>query len=129
MRRRSSTLGSPTRSTTRSRREGNGRPKGPPLFGRNGSTVPLKFEVFAGSTELTDIAVVNQPLRATGVACGGGTADDIELIATGGTTLRYDTSGGQFIYNWQTPRQIGACYLVTVSMIDGSSRSAYFKLK
>ena len=47
----------------------------------------------------------------------------------GGTSLRYDTSGGQFIYNWQTPRRVGACYLVTVSMIDGSSLSAYFKLR
>ena len=96
---------------------------------KNGSTVPLKFEVFAGSTELTDIAVVNQPLRATGVACAGGSTDDIELLTTGGTSLRYDTTGGQFIYNWQTPKKSGACYLVTVSMIDGSSLSAYFRLK
>jgi hypothetical protein len=96
---------------------------------KNGSTVPLKFEVFAGSTELTSTAVINQPLRATGVTCGLGTADDIELTATGGTSLRYDTSGGQFIYNWQTPKKVGACYLVTVSMTDGSSLSAYFKLK
>ena len=96
---------------------------------KNGSTVPLKFEVFAGSTELTSTAVINQPLKATGVTCGLGTADDIELTATGGTSLRYDTSGGQFIYNWQTPKKAGACYLVTVSMTDGSSLSAYFKLK
>jgi hypothetical protein len=96
---------------------------------KNGSTVPLKFEVFAGSTELTSIAVVNQPLKAVGVPCGLGTADDIELTATGGTSLRYDTTGGQFIYNWQTPKKVGSCYLVTVSMIDGSSLSAYFKLK
>jgi hypothetical protein len=96
---------------------------------KNGSTVPLKFEVFAGATELTDIAVINQPLKATGVTCAGGTADDIELLATGATSLRYDTTGGQFIYNWQTPKNAGACYLVTVSMIDGSSLSAYFRLK
>jgi hypothetical protein len=96
---------------------------------KNGSTVPLKFEVFAGSTELTDVAAVNQPLKATGVTCASGTADDIELVATGGTVLRYDTTGGQFVYNWQTPKKVGACYLVTVSMIDGSSLSAYFKLK
>jgi hypothetical protein len=96
---------------------------------KNGSTVPLKFEVFAGSTELTDIAIVNQPLKATGVTCDSGTADDIELTATGGTSLRYDTTGGQFIYNWQTPKKAGSCYLVTVSMTDGSSLSAYFKLK
>jgi hypothetical protein len=96
---------------------------------RNGSTVPLKFELFAGSTELTNTSYVVQPLRAVGVACGTGTADDIELTATGGTSLRYDTTGGQFIYNWQTPRIAGACYKVTVSFIDGSSLSAYFKLK
>ena len=96
---------------------------------KNGSTVPLKFEVFAGSTELTDIAAVIQPLRATGVSCLFGTADDIELLSSGSTSLRYDTSGGQFIYNWQTPKKVGACYRVTVSMIDGASLSAYFKLK
>jgi hypothetical protein len=96
---------------------------------KNGSTVPLKFELFAGSTELTATAAVVQPLKATGVACDSGTADDIELMATGGTALRYDTTGGQFIYNWQTPKKAGACYLVTVSMIDGTSLSAYFKLK
>jgi hypothetical protein len=64
-----------------------------------------------------------------GVTCGNGTADDIELTATGGTSLRYDATGGQFIYNWQTPRTAGACYKVTVSFTDGSSLSAYFKLK
>jgi hypothetical protein len=96
---------------------------------KNGSTVPLKFEVFAGFTELTDTAVVNQPLKATGVTCAGGTTDDIELVSTGGTSLRYDTTGGQFTYNWQTPKKSGACYLVAVSMIDGSSLSAYFRLK
>jgi hypothetical protein len=55
--------------------------------------------------------------------------DDIELTATGGTSLRYDMVGSQFIFNWQTPKKVGSCYLVTVSMIDGSSLSAYFKLK
>jgi hypothetical protein len=96
---------------------------------KNGSTVPLKFEVFAGSTELTSIAAVNQPLKATGLDCLAGNSDEIELTATGGTSLRYDTTGGQFIYNWQTPKKMGACYLVTVSMIDGSSLSSYFELK
>jgi Bacterial Ig-like domain/Thrombospondin type 3 repeat len=96
---------------------------------KNGSTVPLKFQVFAGTTELTDTSVVNQPLTAVGVTCSGGTADDIELLATGGTVLRYDGTAHQFIYNWQTPRKAGACYKVTVSTLDGSALSAYFQLK
>ena len=91
--------------------------------------MPLKFEVFAGSTELTSTAVVNQPLKATQVTCTGGTEDTIELTATGGTALRYDTTAGQFIYNWQTPKLAGTCYIVTVTTLDGSYISTNFKLK
>jgi len=96
---------------------------------KNGATVPLKFEVFAGSTELIDPSIVNQPLKATQTPCSGGLTDEIELLATGGTSLRYDAVGGQFIYNWQTPKKPGYCYVVTVTTADGSSISANFKLK
>jgi hypothetical protein len=96
---------------------------------KNGSTVPLKFEVFAGSNELTNTSIVNQPLTATQTLCTGGPTDDIELTATGATSLRYDTTSGQFIYNWQTPRKPGFCYVVTVKLEDGTSISANFKLK
>ena len=57
------------------------------------------------------------------------TVDTIELLATGGTSLRYDTTGGQFIYNWKTPTGAGSCYKVTVTATDGSTITAYFKLK
>ena len=96
---------------------------------KNGSTVPLKFEIFAGSTELTDPAIVNQPLKATQALCSGGTTDEVELTATGATSLRYDTTDGQFIYNWKTPKKPGYCYVVTITMADGSTISANFKLK
>ena len=97
---------------------------------KGGSTVPFKFEVFAGTTELTDPAVVKQPLKAIKVTCGTDEpTDEIQLLATGGTALRYDAVSGQFIYNWQTPRQPGACYLVTVETQDGSKLTASFKLK
>ena len=97
---------------------------------KGGSTVPFKFELFAGSTELTSTSYVNQPLKATRINCeSGATEDIIELTATGSTSLRYDTTGGQYVYNWQTPKQAGACYSVTISAQDGSSQTAYFKLK
>ena len=95
---------------------------------KGGSTVPLKFEVFAGSTELTDTSIVSQ-LRATEVSCTGGQTDDVELVATGGTVLRYDTAAGQFVYNWQTPKKAGFCYVVTITLTDGSSLSAKFQLR
>jgi hypothetical protein len=95
---------------------------------KGGSTVPLKFEVFAGPTELTDVAVVDSFLVAP-ITCNGGTADAIEFTTTGGTSLRYDASEGQFIQNWQTPKKPGACYAVTMKTDDGSTLTAFFKLK
>jgi hypothetical protein len=95
---------------------------------KNGSTVPFKFEVFSGSTELTDTAIVTMSAKQVTCATGAPT-DDIEVVATGGTSLRYDTTGGQFIYNWQTPKKAGTCYAVTATTNDGSFLTALFKLK
>lgn len=98
---------------------------------KGGSTVPFKFEVFAGSTELTSTSVIKS-FTTTPTACPSGPSvneDEIEIITTGGTSLRYDTVAGQFIQNWQTPKSPGACYKVTMTTQDGSSLVAFFKLK
>ena len=97
---------------------------------KGGSTVPFKFEIFAGPTELTDTAYVKS-FAASKVSCPSGSAamDAIEFTTTGGTSLRYDPVAGQFINNWQTPKQPGICLTVTMTTQDGSSLSANFKLK
>ncbi|MFL6509899.1 MAG: PxKF domain-containing protein, partial [Nitrososphaera sp.] len=100
-----------------------------------GSTVAVKFEDFMGSTEITSTIVNNNPVGAFSakkVSCTGGTEDPIEqtVTATGGTALRYDTTSGQFVYNWQTPKTgVGACYDVTFTDQSGSALTAHFKLK
>ncbi len=97
---------------------------------KNGSTVPLKWEMFAGTTEITDVAQVKSVVPAT-VSCTAGPEDAVEEVLTtpGNTVLRYDVSGGQFIDNWQTPKKPGTCYKVTMTAQDGRSLIAYFKLK
>lgn len=97
---------------------------------KSGSVIPLKFEVFAGPAELSDTSAVKS-LTAALVACPAGTQNALEDTASvrSDTTLRYDTTAGQFIQKWQTPRQAGACYRVTVMTQDGSSLVAFFKLK
>jgi len=95
---------------------------------KGGSTVPLKFEVFAAN-ELTDISVVKN-FAVASITCGTLVLEDtIELVTTGGTSLRYDSSAGQFIQNWQTPKAANTCYKVTMTTNDGSKLSATFKLK
>lgn len=101
---------------------------------KNGSTVPVKFELFKGTTELTNTSAVTS-IKATPITCGslnGGPEDAIETTATGGTSLRYDATAGQFIYNWTTPKgasQVGKCYSLTMTAADSSTMTAYFKLK
>jgi hypothetical protein len=94
-----------------------------------GSTVPLKFELFSGSTELTSTSMV-AGFKVANVSCSTSAAsDEVELTTTGGTVLRYDTTGGQYIQNWQTPKTVGACLKATMTAVDGSTISALFKLK
>jgi hypothetical protein len=96
---------------------------------KNGSTVPLKFRVFDRTVERTDTAVVTA-FGAKQYTCGGTAPEDaVEMTTTGGTSLRYDTTGTQFIQNWQTPRSPGTCWVATATFVDGSKLSALFKLK
>jgi len=96
---------------------------------KGGSTVPLKFNIFANGVErkaLTDIqgfAIADVPCSSSGYTT------DIEFTTTGGTSLRYDTTAAQFIQNWQTPKPAGKCYQVRMTALDGSHLDAYFKSK
>ncbi len=97
-----------------------------------GSTVPLKFEVFGDrtvpSTEISDGSVV-KTLKQKLTSCDpSAPTDEVETTATGGTLLRYDSTAGQFIYNWKTPLQKG-CYTVTMTLLDDSTIQALFRLK
>ncbi|MEI7846526.1 MAG: PxKF domain-containing protein [Chloroflexota bacterium] len=96
---------------------------------KNGSTVPFKFEVFAGAPELTDIAYIKGFTYSQIICDTNAAVDEIETTATGGTSLRYDASAGQFVYNWKTPRSASNCYRVVMKTVDGSVLFAYFKLK
>jgi hypothetical protein len=100
---------------------------------KGGSTVPLKFEVFGdkavSSTEITSTSIVKS-FKTAKIACDNSSSEDaIEITSTGGTVLRYDTTAGQFIQNWQTPKNPGECHKVTLTLIDDSTIQALFKLK
>jgi hypothetical protein len=97
---------------------------------KGGSTVPLKFNLYetAGGRELTSVSDI-QGFSLITVACSAGAEDPADFVTTGGTELRYDTVGRQFIQNWQSPKRGGVCYRVTMTARDGSAISAFFKTK
>lgn len=94
---------------------------------KGGSTVPLKFNVAVNGVQKTDTAGLQFSL--TRVNCS--TSAPIAAAAftmTGGTALRYED--GQFIANWKTPTDAGACYVVKMTTTaDGGAISATFKIK
>jgi hypothetical protein len=96
---------------------------------KGGSTVPLKFEIFAGPTELANTNAIKS-FSTKAVTCPGADTpvDEIEFLTTGGTSLRYDTTAGQFIQNWATPKKVG-CHDVTMETQDGSKLVAHFRLR
>jgi hypothetical protein len=101
---------------------------------KGGSTVPLKFNIYAGTpgplTErksITDVMFGSVQVAEYNCATISGYESPTDVTNTGATSLRYDTS--QFIQNWQTPKPPNKCYQVRMTAIDGSHIDAYFKTK
>jgi hypothetical protein len=106
---------------------------------KGGSTVPMKFEVFQtlSGTELKSTSAINTWITSK-VNCTTMTSlgeDAIEQYVTGGTSLRWDTTGDFFILNWQAPKApVGTCYTVNVFANDGSANpattlTAFFRIR
>jgi hypothetical protein len=95
---------------------------------KGGSTVPFKFNVYVDGVEKTDTAGL--VFSASAVTCASpSSGTPIPFVTTGGTQLRYDTTGGHFVQNWKTPTAPG-CYVVQMTTsTDGLSLSALFKVK
>lgn len=96
---------------------------------RAGNTAQLKFEVFAGSTELSAAEVVagvdqQQISCDTGALIGGSSPAPKRR----GQPV-VDAVGGHVSIRWDSPSQPGTCWQVTVRTLDGSSLSALFKLR
>lgn len=94
-----------------------------------GSTVSLKFELFAGDQELTSTSAI-AGLRTVQHSCDpSAPVDEIETTVTGGTSLVYDAQSGRFQYNWKTTKGATGCLDVIIRSDDGSELKAQFRLK
>jgi len=94
---------------------------------KGGNSVPLKFRVFDGETEITDPAILT--FRMTQIPCTNEPVDAIEQVVSGATALKYDPVARQFIQTWRTPKQPGKCYTVSHWIGETQLVSAQFKLR
>jgi hypothetical protein len=98
---------------------------------KGGSTIPLKFNIFAGNTEKTSTADVKSFGAQKLSSCSGTLTETVEELSTSGSTsLRYDTTEKQFIQNWKTPTvSAETCYRVALTAQDGSTIYTFVKLR
>src|SRR5437588_1544944 len=95
-----------------------------------GSTIPVKWQLRdANGNNINRLNAVQSLQLSYDGFCSAESGAAVDLGGSGNTGLRYDASGNQFIFNWQTKGLPAGCYSVLLSLDDSTVHSAMVSLK
>ncbi len=96
-----------------------------------GQTIPMKWQIAdSNSNQVTSLGSVSR-LNSVSIQCSGSAlGTEVPADTSGSSGLRYDSTGNQFVFTWQTNRAwAGTCQRFVLFLDDGTMHSADFNMK
>ncbi|MGI9102170.1 MAG: PxKF domain-containing protein [Terriglobales bacterium] len=96
-----------------------------------GSTIPVKWQLGnANGGFISSLSSVQSLQIAFSGDCGSySESGAVDPGSSGTTGLRYDATGNQFVFNWQTRGLAAGCYSLVLKLDDGSVHSTAVNLR
>jgi hypothetical protein len=88
-----------------------------------GRTIPIKFQLTDANGHFISSLGAIASLQIASVNANGGLGTPFNPTAAGGTSLTYDTTAKQYVFNWQTKGLAAGNYMILLSLSDGSIQS------